>query len=346
MSEVSLPSDISSEHAPSLPTSVDDVQVGASPGADSEHADTVSLPGDVGEDEMIVDSGEEVALPPDITEDEIVNCLLDDFADGDAATGEFEHNEFKLLFESSSSAGAEQPPQPGDILQGPQQVGELFSPPRITPVARAVGLSGMLAMDLVTGWDLSTAHGRDASMAAITCLKLVFLMCSPPCTLFSVLQRLWNYKRMNPAVLKTRMDEAEGFMEHTVRCCLYQVSQERYFALEHPASSGAFKLPCVQALKNTPGVQEIVFDQCMLGLRSKVRGVPMRKRTKILTNSPQLVRAFSGLMCSGDHEHQRIEGEEGGVKRSCWAQRYPEQMVHRLVMAAKEMCQQQDEHLL
>ena len=93
--------------------------------------------------------------------------------------------------------------------------------------------------------------------------------------------------------------------------------------------------PCVERVQRLPGVMTIVIDQCMVGLRSKVDGVPMRKRTKIMTNSRHLVHLLAGRRCDRQHEHRVIEGSEGGCSRAKWAQRYPRQFCEIVVLAAR-----------
>ena len=84
-----------------------------------------------------------------------------------------------------------------------------------------------------------------------------------------------------------------------------------------------------------PGVETVVFDQCMLGLKSKVSGLPMRKRTRIMSNSRELIKLLQGKCCDGSHVHQAIQGSEGGVKRSVWAQKYPPGLVQIIADAAR-----------
>ena len=78
-------------------------------------------------------------------------------------------------------------------------------------------------------------------------------------------------------------------------------------------------------MQRLPGVSSVVFDQCMVGLVSP-SGNPMRKRTRLLTNSQAVVSAFSNKMCDCSHCHQIIQGSDMGIKLSVWAQKYPENM--------------------
>ena len=65
------------------------------------------------------------------------------------------------------------------------------------------------------------------------------------------------------------------------------------------------------------------FDMCYFGLKSAVTKTPMKKRTKVMTNSQCVFQSLHGKYCRGDHQHVAIQGSEGGKKRSAAAQEYP-----------------------
>ena len=74
------------------------------------------------------------------------------------------------------------------------------------------------------------------------------------------------------------------------------------------------------------------FDMCQFGLRSP-SGIAMKKRTRFMTNSQSVYNALNGHFCDGSHEHQPIEGQEGGIKRSASAQTYPDLFVRTVCRA-------------
>ena len=160
---------------------------------------------------------------------------------------------------------------------------------------------------------------------------------SPPCTIFSELQRLWNFKRMLKETFDAKWAEGMLFLEHAMLCCTCQHNAGRAFVFEHPARASSWKTAVVQAVMKLPGVFLVTFDQCMLGLCTKVHGVPTRKRTTIMTNSRHIAARFAGLMCDKTHEHCAIEGSEGGIRRSVWAQKYPAPMVNLLALGALDI---------
>jgi len=93
-------------------------------------------------------------------------------------------------------------------------------------------------------------------------------------------------------------------------------------------------------IRDHPGVLIAVFDQCMMGLVSKVEKKTMKKRTRVMTNSLLLFNELHGKDCDGQHDHQVIQGNEGGQKRSQSAQVYPPPMVHAICKALRAEEQQ------
>jgi hypothetical protein len=63
---------------------------------------------------------------------------------------------------------------------------------------------------------------------------------------------------------------------------------------------------------------------------------PMKKRTSFLTNVPEIMLAFDQQHCLGLHEHQRIQGSEGGVHRAKYAQKYPDELCDVIIGAVKQ----------
>ena len=52
-----------------------------------------------------------------------------------------------------------------------------------------------------------------------------------------------------------------------------QYHAHRVFAFEHPASATSWELPEVQQVAQLPEVHRVLFDQCMVGLKSKVEKI-------------------------------------------------------------------------
>ena len=89
----------------------------------------------------------------------------------------------------------------------------------------------------------------------------------------------------------------------------------------------------VRHVQRHPAVKIAEFDQCVFGLRSIKTKTPIKKRTRVLTNSDHLWKALNGKYCAGDHAHQVISGSEGGQKRSVAAQVYPDPLIQAISKA-------------
>ena len=95
-----------------------------------------------------------------------------------------------------------------DTEMGQLSVSEVFSPPRVSPVALRAGLKQGFALDLsaddpVTGrkWDFSQAADREAARRLVIKMEPGLLIATPPCTWFSLLMR-WNSPRMAPGKVR------------------------------------------------------------------------------------------------------------------------------------------------
>lgn len=295
-----------------------------------------SLPSLAGlSDLMSTGSHEDVELPSDVEDDLPVLSDPEEVFGFDEEENPLPSEEESLQLEELSPDPCGVPsPQVAEYLSSRQDVAEFYSPPRVLPVARQRGLCGCLSLDLLSGWDFRQECQRKLSIELLRKLDVQFLVLSPPCTIFSELQRLWNIKKMTAEQYQSRWDEGMRYLGHAMDCAQEQHRRGRHFAFEHPARASSWKTVVVRRILALPGVGVAQFDQCMLGLKSKVYQLPMRKRTKIMTNSVALERWLGLVKCDGRHTHQTIQGCEGGVRRSVWAQCYPPGLVKLLVDAA------------
>ena len=222
-------------------------------------------------------------------------------------------------------------------LTSKHDIAEFYSVPRVLPHAFAkYGLRGRLSLDVVNGWDFQKPGARAMALHMLVQLQIWFLILSPPCTAFSHLQVIYNFKKMTKERVQDMMMKAMTLLEFAVQCAMAMHAAGKFFVFEHPSRATSWKTDCLKKLADLPGVYTCHFDQCMLGLVSKVYKVPMRKRTKFLTNSEHVHRAFHQKFCDKSHSHQTIHGSEGGIDRARWAQCYPSAMVDLLARCAHE----------
>ena len=218
---------------------------------------------------------------------------------------------------------------------------EVFSTPRLVPVAAARGLLAQhsLGKDSPAAWQADCAADRERARELVRSCRPHMLMLSPECTMYSIMQRNTNLARMDPAVVASRQQAADLHMKLCAELMVMQASAGRKFVLEHPAGAASWSLPCIQKLReDVPDAVLLTFAQCRFGLRDP-DGKPLQKLTSFLTNMRSIIERFAGLQCIcklRGEGHGRIQGVVQGKLVSRWAQKYPAQMVDALV----DCCQQ------
>ena len=234
-----------------------------------------------------------------------------------------------------SSAAPSQPPiisipryldgtQPVDVL-------EVFGR-TVSAIASRRGLSSC-PFDLKVGKDLSQLETRCEVFRTIEQRRPKLLVTSPPCTMYSKLQRLWNIKRMSPEEYTRRKAIADEYLWFAHTCNKIQHNAGRFFAHEHPAGASSWTEDSTQAVVTLPGTYNALFDQCQFGLTSP-RGTPLKKQTRILCNNVRLFNALHGCKCRrGLHTHKPIMGSEAGHRLSTWSEVYPQALCNALLDA-------------
>lgn len=222
------------------------------------------------------------------------------------------------------------PPSLSTVLQ--DDLMEVYSPPRLVPLAAKAGLRASVSLDLLTGWDFVSMDAKVAAVQEIKARRPKVLMLSPPCTMFSGLMNL-NWSKLERGKREQCLHQGTNHLEFSMLLADIQDSAGRGWCFEHPAGARSWKNNAVKRMAE--GSLEACFDQCMFGLRSKVNQVAMKKSTRLLTNIPQIYYMFHMRRCDRTHIHCSIQGSEGGEKRSVWAQRYPPPLCDQLIEAFK-----------
>eukprot|EP00435_Cladocopium_sp_Y103_P074854 s296_g51.t1 len=217
---------------------------------------------------------------------------------------------------------------------------EVFSPPRVFFAITRRGLSAdvQCSMDLTKGHDFLTVESRAACLRAISERKPKFLMVSPPCTMYSALQRLFNLKKMSEEEKAARFLEADNLLDFAMRLCKMQSDGGRYFCFEHPHRASSWQRDCVKAIEGLDGTFTVSFDQCRTGLVAPGEdSKPMKKRTTLMSNAAAINSIFKPLQCACPPDaHQVIEGSIDGISLSKWAQHYPPLLCEKLAEAASQ----------
>jgi hypothetical protein len=148
------------------------------------------------------------------------------------------------------------------------------------------------------------------------------LFLSPVCTAFSQMQRsVGASPEKRRAGLKLGLD----MMRFCVELAKQQEKEGRKFVLEQPAWTSCWDMEPLWSLARSKNMFLVYMDQCQVGLAVGSSGLN-KKPTKFLTNCELMARVLAGRICTGGHEHERLQS---GLPKL--AQEYPPQLVKLLV---------------
>ena len=226
-------------------------------------------------------------------------------------------------------------------LKKTMDVAEVYSPPRGVEMARKPGFRAGWSLDLTTmdeegrPWDFNQVHMRNMAVRKLLSDKPRLLIRSPMCTALCSFNNI-NYKNMNPEEVQQRVQYGRQHLEFCTKLYELQWKEGRYLLHEHPQAVTSWNEKCMTKLLEKVGVQRVVGDQCVYGLKIKDgdKAGLARKRTGSLTNSPCIAQALS-KRCPNTwdkkvHEHIRLE--PGRTKA---AQEYPPELCHAICKGLK-----------
>ena len=197
-----------------------------------------------------------------------------------------------------------------------------------------------------TQGDLSTSDGRRVLFQHIADHRPKQVWFAPTCGPWSAWSNLNESKSVDlwDKIHQQRLD-------HLYQVALgivlfrYQKSQSRHFHWEQPLGSIMFRLPWLAEIHHY--MVSCVFDMCTAGhLRDPVSGKFMRKSMMVLTTMPSLANLLRKYRCSGQHDHQQIEGstEFHGkrINRSSFSENYPRKFARLVVGHICRLSSQKD----
>ena len=184
-------------------------------------------------------------------------------------------------------------------------VAEVYSPPRVTKRAHLHGLRPGFALDLTTGWDFNLAKHRSEALRLVREHRPALVLLSPPCTPFSPMRRLTDFKR-DPGLVGRELHEGERRVDFSVSIALIQINAGRGFLFEHPRGAKSWKMRSLEKLQAHPQVYTVYLDMCQFELQNS-RGDRFLKPTLLLTNIETLATPLS-RRCDKQHKHVPLEG--------------------------------------
>ena len=180
---------------------------------------------------------------------------------------------------------------------------EVYSQPRIAQEATMFAKDGLKlnpgwSLDLTrtnpgTGkpWNLADPATQAQVRRMVVEDKPLFVVGSPPCTAFSIMQNISRAKR-DPKIVEKELEDGRRHLKICTQLCLIQLQSGRFFVHEHPVGATSWKEPCMTELMGQPGVDTVVVDMCAFGMRvdsGKVQG-PAMKSTRIASNSAEVLK--------------------------------------------------------
>eukprot|EP00435_Cladocopium_sp_Y103_P030018 s1428_g7.t1 len=196
-------------------------------------------------------------------------------------------------------------------LKGNPKILEVYSPPRVTKEAEKFGFTAGGALDLSTGWDFCKPSHQQAARRLVNELQPVLVILSPPCTTFSALRHLSNFKR-DPAIVAKEEAEGRLHVRFSVQLARIQLRAGRGFLFEHPRNASSWTTTELQQLKDQDGVFAVAVDLCRFGLKTS-KGAPALKPMLLLTNIEELATVLH-RRCDGLHKsHQPLLAGEAAL---------------------------------
>ena len=152
-------------------------------------------------------------------------------------------------------------------------VAEVFSPPRVVPVAKQKGLNPGGSFDLKNGYDLRSEQDRRRMWKALREQQPLMILLSPPCTAFCKLQSL-SYPKMDWGKAITLLNASVEDMELCAGIMRWQHRRGRLFAFEQPDGSKAWEEKPIQGVREMDGVMVVVNHRC--AFRMNVDGIRLQ----------------------------------------------------------------------
>ena len=142
--------------------------------------------------------------------------------------------------------------------------------------------------------DFSKRSARQRAWQLLKTQRPYFLIGSPPCTAFSIIQK---FNARTPEG-KRKLVKARRAAEVHLRFCadMYQeqVRQGRYFLHEHPKTATSWEVPCMKKPVDNPRVYKVSADMCQFGMKStdKLGEGYAKKPTMFVTNSIEMAKGL------------------------------------------------------
>ena len=133
------------------------------------------------------------------------------------------------------------------------EVCEFYSIPRIAPRAIGKYVSKSASFDINTNdtngepWNFMKSSIRQKAREYVKNNKPMFIIGSPPCDQWSIMQNLNNNKR-DPEDIKRKLIEARIHLSFCAELYRMQIDAGRYYLHENPTSAKSWEEPCIREI--------------------------------------------------------------------------------------------------
>ena len=188
-------------------------------------------------------------------------------------------------------------------------------------------------MDLVTGFDLTSAKDTALLFKYIKQHEPNCIIMAPPCKAFGP----WsNYNRIRNAVAWRRAYKlGRPLAALCAKVARLQLASGRHFICENPWSSALWRLPEWVSILLDPRSRFAYCDQCEFGLKD-ADGNHSMKPTAFVASADCLVRRLR-RKCSRLHKHVHLAGSIHGINRTATAQIWPSRLCEAIVDGISEL---------
>ena len=208
-------------------------------------------------------------------------------------------------------------------------VSEIFSRPRVCPIARDLSLRAGFSLNSETkdthtdkSWNFLHKKEQARLMTLLAKRPSQLLVVSLPSEMFMSQQRTGRVGTMQEEI-----DQGVLLLRVAVRVCRFQMKSGRHFIFEHPREASSWADPELAALMHDNSVEVVDLDQCMYGLETKdeVGMGPVRLPTRLLTNM-KTARVVLSKRCN--HQHRHVQTLDNNVKLT---KEYPEELCRAIL---------------
>ena len=159
---------------------------------------------------------------------------------------------------------------------------------------RGYGWEGGNPLSIETGYDNATAAGQQAAWDAYVNFAPHVAILAFPCDPWSKMQNM-NMKDPSRRARILNKSELHRPLRFTEQVCRRQHCKGLYYVVENPSGSTAWQERPMQGLKQYS--DEVIVYMCTQGLCDPWSGEPLRKSTRLMTNSRQVVQTFRRCRC-------------------------------------------------